>query len=251
MDPNLSIKYISIEEKKKLVTAELDYMAHTMAIRVGKSNTIKMATEALMNQNKNLSYDQAHVIVIEWKVATFMYKDLNMDKETWDKTRKVTFVTFQQINDIAVVNSHLRNLDPNSSNKLFQFVPTSLLTRFKAYENAAIQIRNDSNNTVNYKIRPGYNDFYLLIRKKGCKDAWSGIQRTPIPVDMNASFEVGKLSPEERKKEKEYLKELASHNTMRKNEYKKSTYNPEIDWNEEGNDNIDDLFRYINIPNAV
>ena len=103
------------------------------------------------------------------------------------------------------------------------------MTRFKAYENAAHEIRIDKKNTVQTRIRSGTNDFYLLVRNKGSSDSWNNIQKTPVPVDMDASFDAGKLSPEDDIKEKEYLKQLANHNSLKKNDpYKSNNIQLEI-----------------------
>ena len=255
-------KYITRDEKKELVAKEMNLMARTMAIRAGKPGTVEQAIKILMNKDPTKSYENSKAQIVTFITDNFMLKELQISNEVWKKVRiekivisakadcDILYVHFNHISDIAVVNSHLRNMDPKSSNKIFQYVPPKLLTRFKAYEKAALQVRNDNNNTVNTKIRPGAEDFYLIVRKKGNKDPWSSILKTPVPVDMNASFEVGDLSPQDKVIEKEYLFKLAKSHTNKKLE-NKDTYITDLDFEDDDNDLYNFIENYENIPNAI
>ena len=183
-----------------------------------------------------------------------MIRELKMNKKDWEKVNTSRFtlqqrddhdiinVEFNTIADIALVNVHLKNLEKHSVNKIFQYVPLNLLTRFKGFEKAAHIIRNDSNNTVNTKIRPGTNDFYLLVRKKGDQTPWAGIQQTYTPIDMKAKFEVGKLTTEDQKIEDKYYSDWNIKLNNKFNRVEKDTENRYLKRNEKSrwNDEEDD-----------
>ena len=58
-------------------------------------------------------------------------------------------------------------------------------------------MRVDNQNSINTKIRAGKSDFILLARNKSDKTPWSNINQTIVPIEMDAHFEVGKLSIED------------------------------------------------------
>jgi len=78
------------------------------------------------------------------------------------------------------------------------------MTRFKGFEKAAQLIRNDADNSLRTKIRPGTNDFYVLVRQKGDKTPWVNIKQTYTPIYMKAKFEIGNLTKEDKIKEDKF-----------------------------------------------
>ena len=204
--------FISLETKERLIEEKLNVMARTMAIRIGKSGvTMKLAKqlEKLKINSPKICETQA----VKTLAETFIYKELKMSKINWNKVKTngfyleqridhdIIYIEFQQIADIALVNVHLKNLENSAVNKIYQYVPPELMTRFKGFEKAAQLIWNDSNNSVRTNIRPGTNDFYLLVTKKGDNTPWASIKQTYTPIDMKANFEVGNLSKDDQIRE--------------------------------------------------
>ena len=83
-----------------------------------------------------------------------------------DRDSTVINIRFKTKNDIAKINSLKKNISSNSKNCVYQYVCPPLKDRFLAWETAAYSIRQESNQTVNIRIRAGKVDFYLLVRQK-------------------------------------------------------------------------------------
>ena len=76
--------------------------------------------------------------------------------------------------------------------------PKSILKCYKGFEEAAYKLRIDNKNGINTKIRAGKDDLILLARQKNDKTPWSSIQQTLVPIDLEAEFEVGLISKEDK-----------------------------------------------------
>ena len=202
-------KIISLEEKNLRVSNELDRMSRTLGIRVGRIGMIESTKAKLIELGKlnlKLSKDQQKAQTLKALAQNFILSDLKLSKQeyantnvvkVWQEERsdcEIINVTFKTKADIAKINSNLKNLNYENKNKVYQYVPNSLLKRFKGFEAAAYKLRIDNQNGVNTKIRAGKKDFVLLVRPKNDKTPWSQIQQTLVPVEMDARFEVGIIS---------------------------------------------------------
>ena len=148
----------------------------------------------------------------------FIIQTLQMPKDQWINTKieriwqeeredcEIINITFKSKSDIARVNPNLKNINHESRNKIYQYVPSTLLNQFKGFETAAYRIRSENNNDVNTKIRPGKSDFILIVRKKDDKTPWGLIGQTNVSKDVKARFEVGYLS------EEDLIKDIESEN---------------------------------------
>ena len=86
-------------------------------------------------------------------------------QKVWQEERLdsgVINVSFKTKADISRINSHLKNLNYNNSNLIYQYVPNSLLKRFKGFEAAAYKVRTDNHNGVRTKIRAGKMTLFSL-----------------------------------------------------------------------------------------
>ena len=205
--------------------------------------------------------DQARQTAIKAMAQRFIINELKMEMSEWMKVNTIGFeleehvdsdivlIIFKTIADIAMVNVRLRKLTPQSANRIYQHVPKNIRTRFKGFEKAAQIIRNTHDNTVNTKIRPGKQDFYLLVRRKNDKTAWASIYPTLAPIDMDARFEVGKLNKEQQAIEDNYLKDLMknmSDANTRNQEYKTTRKIVEYEWNSNETDqDFEDLLNMV------
>ena len=91
------------------------------------------------------------------KLSKAEYANTNVLK-VWQEERsdsEFINVTFKTKADVSRINSHLKNLNYNNSNRIYQYVPNSLLKRFKGFEAAAHELRIDHHNGVRTKIRAG------------------------------------------------------------------------------------------------
>ena len=240
---------IDFETKKERVKEELNLMARTMAMRVGAPGTTKKLAKMCME--KNMEKMEAGQTAIKTMAQRFIINELKMSMTEWQKVKTVGFeleehvdcdivlIIFKSIADIALVNVHLTNLTKQSANKIYQHVPKNLMTRFKGFEKAAQIIRNQHDNTVNTKICPGKQDFYLLVRRKGDQTSWASIGQTLTPIDMDARFEIGVMNKEQQLLEDNYLKELMksmANANSRNQEYKTKRKEVDYEWNTDDNE---------------
>ena len=143
-------------------------------------------------------------ILNDLKLPKDQYQNTKISK-IWDEVRQnheIINVTFNGKDDIARINTNLKNLNKENSNKIYQYVPKSILSRYKGFEEAAYRVRIDNKNGVNTKIRAGKDDLVLLVRNKSDKTPWNMIHQTVIPLDLEADFEVGELTKEDKITEK-------------------------------------------------
>ena len=200
---------ISLEEKNRRVREQLQIMSRTLGLRVWHLNLIDLTLTNMKSRNNidpKVSLKDQRAKVMKTIVRAFMTQDLHMTLKEYSEVNiesleqeerdnsDIINVRFKTIADISKVNSKFVNLDVNNRNKVYQYVPNPLKNRYLAFETAAHQIRSDNNNQVNTKIRPGKQDFILLVRPKFNKTPWSQISQTFTPINMNANFEVGNLN---------------------------------------------------------
>ena len=191
------------------MSLELDKMSRTLGIRIGRVGMIEQTKDKLIELgelNLKLTKDQQKAQTLKALAQNFILNDLKLSKQEyantivtkiWQEERQdceIINVTFKTKTDIARINSNLKNLNKENNNKMFQYVPNSLLKRFRGFEAAAYKLRIDNQNSINTKIRAGKTDFVLLSRQKTDKTPWSQIQQTLVPVEMDAKFEVGEIS---------------------------------------------------------
>jgi len=207
-------KIISLEEKNNRVANELDIMSRTLGIRVGRLGMIeatKVKLSELGKLDNKLNNDQMKAQTLKALVQNFITNELKLSNEEYANTNvlkvwqveradcEVINVTIKTKADISKINSYLKNLNYKNSNLIYQYVPNSLLKRFKGFESAAYNLRTNHQNGVRTRIRAGKNDFILLVRQKDDFTPWSMIQQTIVPVDIDTKFEVGKISEEDLK----------------------------------------------------
>ena len=172
---------ISLEEKNNRIANELDRMSRTLGIRIGNTGLIEKTTNKLIELNKiskNINPNQQKQQTLKALAQNFILNELKLPKDQylntninkiWDEERQnceIINVTFKEKQDIARINSNLKNLNKQNSNKIYQYVPNSILKRFKGFEEAAYKLRIDNQNGVNTKIRAGKDDLVLLVRQK-------------------------------------------------------------------------------------
>ena len=206
-------------------------MARTIGIRVGYSHLIELTHDSMKKRNKidlKLSHEEQRAQVMKTIVRAFLIQDLKMSIKEYAEVKiesleheerekyEIINVRFATINDTVKVNCKFINLEAESKNKIYQYVPKQLKTRFLAFETAAHKIRVDNQNSVTTKIRPGKYDFMLLVRNKSDKIPWSQVSQTFTPIDMSARFEVGILNKEDLEKEQEYEREVIAKTKLRK-----------------------------------
>ena len=82
------------------------------------------------------------------KINAAEWKQIKIDKIEQEINNKseVVHVPFNSHEDIAAVNNKFTNLNNQTNNKIFQYIPKPLKNRFKAYETAAYQLRSDEKN---------------------------------------------------------------------------------------------------------
>ena len=174
-------KYVSIEERNSKIEFELNKMSRTLGIRVGNSNIIQDTKNNLISMNKmdmSLSDNNQNIAAMKSVAQYFVINNLKISKENWTNTEieaiwqdtnrdsTVINIRFKIKQDIAKINSLKKNIFSNSKNCVYQYVCPPLKDIFLAWETAAYSIRQESNQTVNTRIRAGQFDLFLLVRQK-------------------------------------------------------------------------------------
>ena len=206
-------KYITADERRD----KIEQMFARSAQYVGMAPFPKAAiTRAIENMTKrgifkpNETYDQRRQRTIKSLIKTWTRQNLKMEDEDWDnldikeiipsagEDSDVIFLKLASSDEVAKINSKARNLPKSNlreAARLIMYVDNRARKCYRAFQNIARMIRQESEGTQHTSIQAGKHDFLLRKREKDDTTPWGHIpplrmenQLPPIEIGLYKSL---------------------------------------------------------------